>query len=84
VLPDVLPDKVHTAVLAESTISVTGRPELAVADTPAEPPTIPDDGASKEIVWDFKLTAIVCLAWAAAYVPLPAWLASMTQEPAAL
>jgi hypothetical protein len=83
VLPDALPDRVHTCALAESTISVTGRPELAVADTDAEPPTVPDDGASKEIDWGFKVTAIACLAWAAAYVPLPGWLASITQEPAA-
>ena len=65
-LPDALPDRVHTAALAESTISVTGRPELAVADRVAEPPTVPDDGGLKVIDWGFPVTVIVCLAWAAA------------------
>jgi hypothetical protein len=58
---------VHTAALLGSTVSVTVRPELAVADTGAgSPSTIPEAGAVIVIDWVCRLTVIVCWAWAGA------------------
>ena len=56
-----------------------------VADRSAEDHTAPDNGAVKEIDWGIFLTVIVC--WtggASAKRALPAWLAAMTQLPAAM
>ena len=70
-----VPDTVHTpGPLDEATENTTGLPEPPpVADKRAEPPTIPDAGAVKEIACGSLLTEIV--RWtcgAAAYLALPA------------
>ncbi len=55
--------------LMRSTENTTGRPELAVADRGAEPPTVPEAGAVKEIDWGCfwpLLTVIVRWTWGAA------------------
>jgi hypothetical protein len=78
------PETVHTpGPLEEATENTTGLPEPPpVADRCAEPPTIPDAGAVKEIDCGSLLTEIVRWTWgAAAYLALPAWLASTTQLP---
>ena len=46
-----LPDRVHTPAPGLSTENTTGRPEVAVADRVAEPPTVPEAGAVKVIDW---------------------------------
>jgi hypothetical protein len=83
----VLPDTVHTlAPLDEATENTTGLPEPPpVADKCAEDSTVPVGGAVKEIDCGSLLTVIVRWTWGAAvYWALPAWLASMTQLPAAM
>ena len=76
------PDTVHAFEAAENT---TGLPEPPpVADKADESPTVPEAGAVKEIVWASSLTVIARWTWgAAAYLALPAGLASITQLPAA-
>ncbi len=45
-----------SCVLVPSTDSVTVRPEDAVADSKAEPFTVPPDGAVKVMVWEALAT----------------------------
>src|SRR5580658_183282 len=83
----VLPDRKHTpGPLDEATENTTGLPEPPpVADRCAEPRTFPAAGAVKEIDCGSLPTEIVRWTWgAAAYLALPAWLASMTQLPGAV
>ena len=81
-----VPDTRHTPVpLDASTENTTGLPERPpVAHKIAEDPTAPDGGARKEIDCGSLRTSIVrWTSGAAAYLALPAWLASTTQLPAA-
>jgi hypothetical protein len=80
------PDTVHAFPPPEAAENTTGLPEPPpVADKCAEPRTFPDAGAVREIDWGINLTVIVRWTWGAAvYCALPAWLASMTQLPAAM
>jgi autotransporter translocation and assembly factor TamB len=51
VLPDEVPDKVHTPVLLESTERVTGRSERAVAVRgTGSSPTVPELGGSMKVI----------------------------------
>jgi len=81
------PDTVHApGVLEASTENTTGLPEPPpVAHRFAEDCGAPDGGGVKEIDCGLLRTLIVRWTWgAAAYLLWPAWLASMTQLPAAV
>ena len=71
--------------MTDATVNLTGKPDDALADTEPLPPTSGPDGALPNvIVCGFSFTANVCVfCAAAAYVPFPDWLASITQLPAA-
>src|SRR6185437_2559862 len=72
----------HAFEAAENTTGLPEPPPVAVSV--AESPTVPEAGAVKEIAWASSLTMIARWNWgAAAYLALPAWLASTTQLPAA-
>ena len=62
-----VPDTVHTpGPLEGSTESTTGLPEPPpVADKAAEPRTVPEAGAVKEIDWSIPFTVIVRWTWGA-------------------
>ena len=84
VMVTVAPERLHGPPLG--TLKLTGRPELAVADTmKGASPRVRGPGCVKSIVW-FGLTTVTV--WvtreAAAKLALPAWSAWMTQEPVAL
>jgi len=79
------PDTLHTPAPLEATVNTTGLPDPPpVADKAADPPTDPDAGAVNEIAWGAASTVIVrWISGAGWYLALPAWLAPMTQLPAA-
>src|SRR5580658_8957884 len=78
-----VPDTVQMDALEESTENVTGLPDAPpVADRVSEPPTRPETGAVKEMVWGSRETNVGSLTvGAAAYMAFPAWTASMMQKP---
>ena len=52
-----LPKTLHTsAPLEGSTEKATGSPDVAVADRVTVPPTVPEEGGMKLIVWEPLLT----------------------------
>jgi hypothetical protein len=79
----VVPDTEQTAGVVEA--KLTGRPEVAVAESATVPPTDWAAIAPKVMVCDFAFTAKLWETGAAAlYEPLPAWVAWMVQVPVAI
>ena len=75
------PKTVHTVGVSE--LNATAKPELAVADTVAVPPTVSVGAAPNVIVWLPGPTVMVWVTCGAALkLALPAWLAATTHEPA--
>lgn len=75
----VVPPIMQTSVVEE--VKLTGRPEVAVADTTTLPPTNCAAMGLKLMVWEVPFTAKLRYAITPAYVRLPGWNAAIRQLP---